>query len=404
MASVAAAPGPPAATVSTVNAANLARLEQQVAELLVSSYDPVLGKTIWQCAQCHFSSKFRYTVKEHIETHISGFTHQCPHCVKTCKTRNALRAHVMRAHSARPPGQQPPWAGGAVGGDRTGVGRAAPRRPRQRRPYDEELERQIRLLLLSSYDPAEVKTTWRCAQCGYSSKLQYTVKQHIETHITSIVHQCAQCPKILKTRNALRAHMNQKHEDPGGPGGSPSWMGGEQSFSPGPPCHLPQLQYQRGQLVPAQPHHKRKRSEAQVPPSPMDAELDRQVAELMVSNFDAVAAKTTWQCAQCHFSSKIRSTVKEHIETHISGFTHQCQYCVKTCKTRNALRVHTIRAHNKPQLAQQILQQAGGHSPPKICYEPQQGGKLEERGQCQARAGQARQVYGQPAMVGHPCI
>ena len=26
---------------------------------MVSSYDPVLGKTIWQCAQCHYSSKLR---------------------------------------------------------------------------------------------------------------------------------------------------------------------------------------------------------------------------------------------------------------------------------------------------------------------------------------------------------
>lgn len=60
---------------------------RQVAELMVSSYDPVLGKTIWQCAQCHYSSKLRYTVKEHVETHISGFCHQCPLCAKTCKTR-----------------------------------------------------------------------------------------------------------------------------------------------------------------------------------------------------------------------------------------------------------------------------------------------------------------------------
>ena len=32
----------------------------------------VAGKTVWQCAQCHYSSKLRYTVKEHVETHISG--------------------------------------------------------------------------------------------------------------------------------------------------------------------------------------------------------------------------------------------------------------------------------------------------------------------------------------------
>ena len=241
-------------------------------ELLVSSYDPVVGKTIWQCAQCHFSSKFRYTVKEHIETHLSGFTHQCPHCVKTCKTRNALRAHVMRAHSVRPPQpmhqrqvrqqpqqpqqqvrqppqQQPPppqqqqqqtsWQMQQAPISPDGVMQIqlqempspemkAPRRPRQKRPYDEELERQIRLLLISSYDPVEVKTTWHCSQCGFSSKLQYTVKQHIETHITTIVHQCALCPKILKTRNALRAHMNQKHESKPRQSlvESPPWMGG----------------------------------------------------------------------------------------------------------------------------------------------------------------------------------
>ena len=33
---------------------------RQVAQLMVSSYDPVLGKTIWQCAQCHYSSKLRW--------------------------------------------------------------------------------------------------------------------------------------------------------------------------------------------------------------------------------------------------------------------------------------------------------------------------------------------------------
>ena len=35
------------------------------------------------------------------------------------------------------------------------------------------------------------------------------------------------------------------------------------------------------------------------------------------------------------------------METHISGFCHQCPLCSKTCKTRNALRVHTIRKHNQ---------------------------------------------------------
>jgi len=409
------------------NAANMAKLEQQVTELLVSSYDPVVGKTIWQCAQCHFSSKFRYTVKEHIETHLSGFTHQCPHCVKTCKTRNALRAHVMRAHSVRPPQpmqqrqvrqqpqqpqlqlqqvrqspqqQSPPpmqqqqqqqtnWQMQQNSISPDGVMQIqlqempspemkAPRRPRQKRPYDEELERQIRVLLISSYDPVEVKTTWHCSQCGFSSKLQYTVKQHIETHITTIVHQCALCPKILKTRNALRAHMNQKHESKPRQSlvESPPWMGGgggsqSSSFSP-PPVQVRQAPYPQSNS-PMQPRQRRKRSEVRNAQTPMDMELDRQVNELMVSSYDAVAGKTSWQCAQCHFTSKVRSTVKEHIETHIEGFLHQCPYCVKTCKTRNALRVHVIRGHNKSSQMGQVQQMSptNSSSPPKICYEPQ---------------------------------
>ena len=384
-----AIPGPAAvATISTEqNAANLNKLELQITELLVSSYDPVVGKTIWQCAQCHFSSKFRYTVKEHIETHLDGFTHQCPQCEKICKTRNALRAHVMRAHSTRQPPnpsqqqqqQQQNWQmqnsspvmnpEGMMQVQVQEMADSGPRmkerRPRQRRPYDEELERQIRLLLISSYDPVEVKTTWHCAQCQFSSKLQYTVKQHIETHITTIVHQCALCPKILKTRNALRAHMNQKHEPKRIQ--SPPWMGGQTQNS-----QMRQGQFQNQvQHVQQAPRQRRKRSELKSAQTPMDLELDRQVNELMVSNYDASIGKTSWQCAQCHFTSKIRSTVKEHIETHISGFLHQCPYCPKTTKTRNALRVHVIRGHNKPQQFGQQPGPSNSSSPPKICYEPQ---------------------------------
>jgi len=255
----------------------------------------------------------------------------------------------------------------------------APRRPRQKRPYDEELERQIRVLLISSYDPVEVKTTWHCSQCGFSSKLQYTVKQHIETHITTIVHQCALCPKILKTRNALRAHMNQKHESKPRQSlvESPPWMGGggggSQSNSFSPPVQVRQVPYQQSNSQQMQPRQRRKRSEVRNAQTPMDMELDRQVNELMVSSYDAVAGKTSWQCAQCHFTSKVRSTVKEHIETHIEGFLHQCPYCVKTCKTRNALRVHVIRGHNKSSQMGQVqqLSPSNSSSPPKICYEPQ---------------------------------
>ena len=54
---------------------------------------------VLSCISC--KSNTRYTVKEHVETHISGFCHQCPLCSKTCKTRNALRVHTIRKHNQR---------------------------------------------------------------------------------------------------------------------------------------------------------------------------------------------------------------------------------------------------------------------------------------------------------------
>ena len=379
-------------TSAEQNAENAQKLENQVGELLVSSYDPVVGKTIWQCAQCHFSSKFRFTVKRHIETHISGFTHQCPQCEKTSKTRNALWAHIMRAHQTKP-NQILHQPGGGGGNQQNWNQPMSPdgmmqmqfqemdpppmkqaRRPRQKRPWDEELEREIRQLLVSRYDPVEVKTTWHCAQCNYTNKLQYHVKQHIETHITSIVHQCVECPKILKTRNALRVHMIQKHDPVPKRVQSPPWMGGgpmsPQSSSGYPsPAQSPnqmQVQYQQ------QPAQRRRRADNKREQTPAEIELDRQVNELTVSNYDPVESKTTWVCAQCNFSSRIRSTVREHIETHLSGFSHECPQCQKTCKTRNALRVHIVQAHkNKNKMAQQQQLQQPQPQPQPQQQQPQ---------------------------------
>lgn len=359
------------ATTAEENLNNLEKLESQVNELLVSSHDPVVGKTIWQCAQCHFSAKSRYTVKQHIETHITDFTHQCPQCEKTFQTRNGLRTHLIRAHNnvqnprpmsnnahnnahipMGPDGMmevQFAEMGSPAGSNSSGqmVKMPKQRRPRQPQPWDEELERQIRLLLVSNYDPIEVKTTWSCAQCNFTSKLKFTAKQHVETHITNIVHQCSVCSKTVKTRNALRSHMarhgpSSYQAPPSQIVKSPQWMG---HSSPGQSPGYGGNQFVGHQTGMQQQRQPRKQRDPKTPRSELDLELDRRCSEYMVSNFDALTSKTNWQCTQCQFSSKIKSTMKEHVETHITEFTHQCPFCQKICTTRNALRGHTLRAH-----------------------------------------------------------
>ena len=159
-----------------------------------------------------------------------------------------------------------------------------------------------------------------------------------------------------------------------------------------PSPHPQQLSFQSPRLQPQTPTpQRRRRSNLQrPPPTAMDIELDRQVAELMVSNYDSVLGRTTWQCAQCHFSSKVRSTVKEHIETHISGFSHPCPMCQKTCKTRNALRVHKIQAHKNKNQAMHPPHQL------QLCQNPQQQQQQQQQPQ--------RQPQDQQQEEGHQAI
>ena len=46
---------------------------------------------------------------------------------------------------------------------------------------------------------------------------------------------------------------------------------------------------------------------------------------------------------------KYTTRVEEHIEAkhYQSGLFYQCQVCSKQCKTKNALKCHVYRAHNK---------------------------------------------------------
>ena len=53
-----------------------------------------------------------------------------------------------------------------------------------------------------------------------------------------------------------------------------------------------------------------------------------------------------WKCKVCGKTAK-RQVIQNHAEIHISGISHSCQFCNKTCKTRNSLNVHMHRNHSQ---------------------------------------------------------
>ena len=55
-----------------------------------------------------------------------------------------------------------------------------------------------------------------------------------------------------------------------------------------------------------------------------------------------------WHCQLCDYSSKYTTRVQDHIEAqHFQSDGYQCHMCQKYCSTKNALKCHIYRYHNK---------------------------------------------------------
>ena len=67
-------------------------LEEKIQSKLIRSDDG------WSCNVCGKINKKLGKTRKHVETHIEGFSHQCPQCGKLCKTSNGLEVHVKTKH------------------------------------------------------------------------------------------------------------------------------------------------------------------------------------------------------------------------------------------------------------------------------------------------------------------
>ena len=82
----------------------------------------------------------------------------------------------------------------------------------------------------------------------------------------------------------------------------------------------------------------------------VNAELDKQIEDILVKT-DGV-----WTCKACGKSANHKSKLKQHVETHIDGFSHPCGICGKSYRSRNVLRMHLSRDHrNKKNNKQKVF-------------------------------------------------
>ena len=78
----------------------------------------------------------------------------------------------------------------------------------------------------------------------------------------------------------------------------------------------------------------------------VNAELDKQIEDILIKN------NGVWTCKVCGKFANHKSKLKQHVETHIDGFSHPCSLCGKSYRSRNVLRMHMSRDHKNKSLLQ----------------------------------------------------
>ena len=54
-----------------------------------------------------------------------------------------------------------------------------------------------------------------------------------------------------------------------------------------------------------------------------------------------------WTCLQCGKNDKLKFLIRRHVESHIVGFTFDCNTCEKPFSYRYTLKAHALRVHPK---------------------------------------------------------
>ena len=78
---------------TTINSDNSLELNEKIQENIVRNID-----NTWGCKVCSRCFARRFTLIQHIETHLEGLSFDCPLCEKSFRSRPSLLMHKHRNH------------------------------------------------------------------------------------------------------------------------------------------------------------------------------------------------------------------------------------------------------------------------------------------------------------------
>ena len=359
-----------------------------------------------QCRSCGFKSKFRRSLRNHIEEHLEGLEYPCESCDLVFSTKILLKSHILtctkRIEKEKETIQEEAKEDQVVELKVTeSLGEEV--EAKEKSIEEENMEVDVPKedisqessskedALLEKIKVNNIKeanqyitefvvkngkhgeSTFNCLICNYSNAIKAVVVKHFDIHFEGIEFSCMFCEFKFKTRNALSVHKYTKHKDKIQNSSSKT----EKSISNDDEMKkvdsIEESEKEKGkdENIEIQTDIEIDSSEDRTSCNEGDSEtidiseektgpgaIDQKsaVQKIHVSSHeeaDKVSKELAerhgdgWKCKHCGRISITKERNKIHILSHLEGVEYSCRYCPKSYSTRNSLHVHTSINHRR---------------------------------------------------------
>ena len=244
----------------------------------------------------------------------------------------------------------------------------------------------------------EKQGTFLCKFCDFSSRLRFSMKNHVESHIKGFEFKCDKCLKVFGTKKQLNVHSLTHETTATTRKRSESDENIEQNTSDRIQCSnsldvkikeaLKKIHFNKVNLLDdnlrkcfdsdtkatpiksAEDENAKKENavneklgvqvELEKDPNDQESEETSDVkdsgvpSKIKVSGQDEAAKKFVelstreggiWNCKVCGYSTKAKNTLQYHMETHFEGLEYPCPHCSKVMASKNSWNVHKSSNH-----------------------------------------------------------
>jgi len=167
-----------------IGAVSLNRFDLKLKRVVTAESTRLFKKIKRSCYRCHFKTKSKKKLKNHVETEHQGVIFFCTSCNFQTKSKRYLKAHGQSEHE--------------------GV-----RYSCKRCSYQSKKSYQLKWHVQAEHENVK----YSCESCSFRCKYRSYLKEHVQAEHKGVKYSCEDCSFESKYRSLLKRHVKAEHEN-----------------------------------------------------------------------------------------------------------------------------------------------------------------------------------------------